>query len=288
MLFRSPAYRNVSKTWQECNWLQALEGGVDTSHLGFLHHGLSYKAYGQLSKDDPTSFRLRAQAPVIELDDTDYGYRYAGIRDLGDQGIYVRGYHFVMPWTQIRPTQATTRTSPTGERIARWQATIGGHFWVPMDDYNCMVWNWDYSYGGEPLDEEERNDSSAGIKHVDPENNFRKRRNIDNNWMIDREVQRTKTFTGIPGINTQDHAMQESMGPIADRTLEHLGQTDRAIAVMRRLLIDGMDAVEAGRAPAGLGDSYYRLRGMEKLITSGKSWREELVPLMLQSSNATP
>jgi phthalate 4,5-dioxygenase oxygenase subunit len=277
-----PSHRLVSKTWEECNWLQALEGGLDTSHIGFLHHGLAHRAFGTLKSDDPVSFRLRSQAPLIELDLTDYGYRYAGIRPLGEQGNYVRGYHFVMPWTQIRPTQATTKQSPTGERIPVWKTTVGGHFWVPMDDHNCMVWNWDYSFG-EELDEDDRNDNSAGPKHVDAENNFRKRRNIDNNWMLSREMQRDKTYTGIQGINTQDHAAQESMGPIMDRTIEHLGQTDRAIVVLRRLLIEAANKVTEGGNPIGTGDSYYKVRGMEKMIEPGRDWRDELLPLMYQT-----
>ncbi|HEY4134665.1 MAG TPA: Rieske 2Fe-2S domain-containing protein [Alphaproteobacteria bacterium] len=280
-----PSHRMISKTLEECNWFQALEGGVDTSHIGFLHHGLANKTFGTLSKDDPTSFRLRAQAPVIELDTTDYGYRYAGIRDLGDQGNYVRGYHFVMPWTQIRPTQATTKIGPNGERQPIWKTTVGGHFWVPMDDENCMVWNWDYSYGNEGLDEDDRNDNSSGPQHVDAALNYRKKRNLDNDWMLDREVQKTKTYTGIRGINTQDHAVQESMGRIMDRTIENLGQTDRAIVVMRKLMFDSADAVEAGGSPIGANDSYYRLRGMEKLIEKGKTWRDELLPLMNNESN---
>lgn len=281
-----PSHRMVSKTLQECNWLQALEGGVDTSHLGFLHHGLAYKALGNLSKDDPVSFRLRARAPLIELDVTEYGYRYAGIRPLAEQGNYVRGYHFVLPWTQIRPTQATTRTLPSGERQPVWKTTIGGHFWVPVDDTNCMVWNWDYSYGNEALDEEDRYDASAGPENVHYDQNFRKKRNIDNNWLIDREVQRTKTFTGIKGINTQDHAVQESMGPIMDRTQEHLGSTDRAIVALRRQLFAAVEAMNAGRDPGGLDDGYYPLRGIEKLIPPGKEWRDELLPAMYQTGTA--
>jgi phenylpropionate dioxygenase-like ring-hydroxylating dioxygenase large terminal subunit len=273
-------HRMVTKTWQECNWLQALEGGVDTSHIGFLHHGLAMKVHEKLSKDDPLSFRLRAQAPRIELDVTDYGYRYAGVRDLGPDGNYVRGYHFVMPWTQIRPTQATWRVNEAGERKPVWRTTIGGHFWVPMDDGNCMVWNIDHSFGNEPLDVDDRDDNSAGPKHVMEDQNFRKRRNVDNDWMIDREVQRNKSFTGIQGINTQDHAVQESMGRIADRTLEHLGQTDYAIATLRRQLLNAVKAIEEGRDPAGTGESYYQLRGMEKLVSPSKDWREDLLPLM--------
>jgi len=278
----SPAHRNVSKTLQECNWLQALEGGVDTSHIGFLHHGLAYKAHSNLSKNDPLSFRLRAQAAVIELDVTDYGYRYAGIRALGDDGNYVRGYHFVMPWTQIRPTQATS-TMVDGVRTPVWKTTIGGHFWVPMDDHNCMVWNWDYSYGNEPLDEEDRDDNSAGPEHVYEDQNFRKKRNIDNDWMIDREVQRNKTYSGIRGINTQDHAVQESMGSIMDRTHENLGPADKAIVITRKLLLDAIDKVSGGSMPPGTGPSYYPLRGMEKLVPPDKAWRDVLLPLMNQT-----
>ena len=270
----------ITKTWQECNWLQALEGGLDTSHIGFLHHGLAAKVNANLAQNDPLSFRLRAQAPKIELDETDYGYRYAGVRDLGEDGNYVRGYHFVMPWTQIRPTQATWRISPEGERTPVWKSMIGSHFWVPMDDHNCMVWNLDYSFGDEPLDKAGRADSSAGPEHVDEHLNFRKKRNIDNDWLIDREVQRTKSYTGIAGVNTQDHAVQESMGPVADRTREHLGQTDQAIAALRRALSSAVELVEQGDDPPGLSESYYQLRGMEKLVPVGKSWRDELLPLM--------
>jgi phthalate 4,5-dioxygenase len=274
------SHRAVSKTWEECNWVQALEGGVDTSHIGFLHWGLAGRTNAKLSSEDPLSFRLRAQAPSIELDITDYGYRYAGIRPLAEQGNYVRGYHFVMPWTQIRPTQATTRTTPAGERQPVWRTTIGGHFWVPMDDENCMVWNWDYSFGNEPLDDVDRKDDSAGPDNVHEDENFRKKRNRDNNWLIDREAQRRSTFTGIRGVNTQDHAVQESMGRIMNRAIEHLGQTDRAIVVARKLLFDAADAVAAGGDPPGIGDSYYHIRGIEKLVPRGRAWRDELLPLM--------
>jgi phenylpropionate dioxygenase-like ring-hydroxylating dioxygenase large terminal subunit len=280
------SHRNVTKTWQECNWLQGLEGGVDTSHVGLLHFGLAEKEYGDFSKDDPTGFWRRSQSPTIELDFTDYGYRYAGIRPLGEQGNYVRGYHFVMPWTQIRPHQAKTKVSPSGERLPVWKTTLSGHFWVPMDDENCMVWNWHYSFGDEPLEDEERYNEAAGPENVDESNNFRKRRNKDNNWMIDREMQRTKSFTGIRGVNTQDHAVQESMGPIMDRSIENLGPADRAVVVARKLLLDAIDAVGKGADPLGTGESYYPLRAMEKLIPPGQAWRDELLPLMYQTEAA--
>ena len=226
--------------------------------------------------------QLRAQAPELEVDTTDYGFRYAGIRRLGEQGDYVRGYHFVMPWTQIRPTQAQGSGGAEGRKV-EWKSTVGGHFWVPMDDENCMVWNWDYSFGEQPLSAEDRYDSSAGPENVYEDQGFRKKRNKDNDWLIDREVQKHKTYTGIRGVNTQDHAIQESMGPIADRTTEHLGSVDRAIIVARRLLLQAVKSVQAGADPPGVAPSYYRLRGIEKLIPQGADWRAELLPQMYQA-----
>jgi phenylpropionate dioxygenase-like ring-hydroxylating dioxygenase large terminal subunit len=274
-------HRHVTKTWEECNWLQALEGGLDTTHIGFLHWGLSEKAEGKLPQDDPRGFRLRAQAPEIDVDLTDYGFRYAGIRHLGQQGDYVRAYHYVMPWTQIRPMQAmSARRTKSG--TVEWRTNIGGHFWVPMDDENCMVWNWDYSFGEKPLLEEDRGRDSAGPENVYEDQNFRKKRNKDNNWLIDREVQRTKTYTGIYGVNTQDHAVQESMGPIVDRTKEHLGTSDKAVIKCRQLLLQAIETVRAGGDPPGVGPNYYKLRAIEKLIPKDADWRTELLPAMYQ------
>ena len=269
-------HRRISKTWEECNWLQTLEGGIDTAHIGFLHHGLAERN-GPLSHDDPRSFRTRAQAPDLELDLTDYGFRYAGIRDLGEQGIYVRGYHFVMPWTQIRPTQAQSALE-TAEGVARWKTSISGHFWVPMDDENCMVWNWSYSYGEEPFSSRYGGDINLGAGEAA----FRKPINYANDWLIDREVQRTETYTGIDGINNQDHAVQESMGRIVDRTWEHLGSTDKAVIAARQLLVRAASTVKNGGDPAGVGTEYYKLRGIEKIIQRNAPWRDELLPEMYQ------
>ena len=80
------------------------------------------------------------RAPILEVDVTDYGYRYVGIRPLDEDKTYVRSYHFVMPFTQIRPQQLG-RALGGGDRT-----NIAGHIWVPIDDENCMVYNWMYSY----------------------------------------------------------------------------------------------------------------------------------------------
>jgi phthalate 4,5-dioxygenase len=91
-------------------------------------------------------------------------------------------------------------------------------------------------------------------------------------------VQRTESFTGIDGINVQDRAIQESMGPIVDRTKEHLGPADKAIIHMRRLLRQAVKTVEEGGTPAGLAPSYYPLRAALEVIPRDADWRRILAP----------
>jgi phenylpropionate dioxygenase-like ring-hydroxylating dioxygenase large terminal subunit len=262
------SHRHVSKTWEECNWLQALEGGLDTVHVSFLHRALS----ADTTKPATSGYWLWSTAPKLEVELTDYGYLYASIRSKGAEGSYVRTYHYVMPFHQLRPHQFSA-----GGRGPR-RPIIPGHVWVPMDDKNCMVYNWVYSFGEEPLNEDDRLERSTGNGpgYVDPKANFRKLRNKDNDWLIDRKVQKTETFSGIEGINTQDHAIQESMGPIVDRTQEHLASTDRAIFAARRLLLQAVKTVQEGKDPPGLGPSYYRIRAIEEILPNGDLWGEAL------------
>jgi phenylpropionate dioxygenase-like ring-hydroxylating dioxygenase large terminal subunit len=265
------SHRVVSKVWEECNWVQALEGGIDTSHAPILHRAIGAGAIGIAT----SSAFVRSKAPNVEVDVTDYGYRYAGVRELDEDQQYVRGYHFVMPFTQLRPQAIVIDGSDEARMV------IGGHHWVPIDDENCMVWNWHYSFGEDPLSEEERNIDAGGNgpRHVDARDDYRAVGNPRNGWLVDREVQRTQTFTGIDGINAQDRAVQESMSPIVDRSREHLGPADRAIIAARRLLIEAQQAVADGAAPKGI-DSYFHLRAIEKIFARSTPWRDVLLPDM--------
>ena len=226
-------HRHVTKNIQECNWLQALEGGIDSAHATILHRTLRIDTpHAGLRVDSP---HVRGKPPELEVDITDYGYRYAGIRSLGDEGNHVRAYHFVMPFHQIRASQRGYRgqAGPVG-------FLASGHMWVPMDDHNVMVWNWDLSYD-DPIDEEERTDMDRGYGRG-PEHmleSFRTRVNRDNNWMIDRSVQKTETFSGIDGVNAQDVAVQESMGYVVDRSRENLSRTDMAIIYAPETVVAG-------------------------------------------------
>jgi len=137
------------------------------------------------------------------------------------------------------------------------------------------------------LSERERQGGGGnGPQYVDYANEFRAKGNPRNNWLIDREMQRTATFTGIDGINAQDRAVQESMGPIVDRSLEHLGPADKAVITARRLLIEAVKTVEDGGVPKGVADSYYNLRAIEKVFTRGIPWRDVLDPEMYLKTQA--
>ncbi len=258
-------HRAVSKCIESCNWLQALEGGIDTSHFTILHRALKRNALQPgIQPGDPG---MRSGAPTLEVDVTDYGYRYYGIRPLGDQN-YVRGYHFIMPFTQLRPP------GPDKEEVH-------GHYWVPIDDETCMVWNFYYSYGKDPIGnrEAEGNSGNAYGSHVDPKT-FLPVRNRANGWMLDRQMQKTETFTGIDGINQQDRAVQESMGRIVDRTREHLGPADRAVVATRRLLLEAIDAVAHGQEPRGVSPAYYEAIAAEAVLPKSEDWRADILPRM--------
>jgi len=162
---------------------------------------------------------------------------------------------------------------------------------VPIDDDNCMVWNWTYSFNDQPLSEKERTGegSANGWPNVDPDNQYRAKGNVRNDWLIDRDVQRTDTFTGIDGINAQDRGVQESMGTVVDRTREHLGPADGAIIAARKLLIEAARAVAEGDDPRGAHTtSYYNARAIEKVFDGTLAWRDVMLPEMYPEEQPEP
>src|ERR1700691_5578124 len=104
---------------------------------------------------------------------------------------------------------------------------------------------------------------------------FTPKRNLVNDYLIDRQVQKTQTFTGIEGINTQDFALQEGMGPIVDRSQEYLGSSDRAIVTLRNVLLEAISAVERGEKAPGTDPATHRdIRPYDGVVPPGGNWRE--------------
>jgi phthalate 4,5-dioxygenase len=256
----------TSKRWQESNWLQALEGGIDSSHVSWLHSG-GLKSDPLFKGTKGNEYNLNDLRPFFEVAEADGGLFVGARRNAEDGKYYWRITPYVMPSFTIVP--------PRGDH------PVHGHFWVPIDDENCWVYNWQYAYDPKiPVSreyaEEHETMYGRGPGDVFP-GTFRLKKNLRNDYDIDRQLQKTQTFTGIVGINTQDMALQEGMGRIVDRSKEHLGTSDRAIIAMRQLLMEAMDAVESGEKIRGLDPADYRdVRAVDLMIPLGVEWREAL------------
>jgi phenylpropionate dioxygenase-like ring-hydroxylating dioxygenase large terminal subunit len=210
------------KILQENNYAQAIEGGIDSAHIDYLHGDLERYEKG------------RNRPPRIELETASYGFRYAALRNLGADTVGVRITPFVMPWTSFVP----------GE----YGATKIWHAWVPKDDGAC--WEFDIHYNeAKPYDKKLR----AYHWGFDVDPSGRKVRNLANWYQQDRELMKTTSFSGIFGVRVQDQAAQETMGRLMDRTQEHLGTTDMAVIAMRRILLNSAKALASGQEPIGLG-----------------------------------
>lgn len=256
----------ISKTMEACNFMQAIEGGIDTAHSSYLHN---------LDISNPNQLRVLDGHPKLDIEYTDYGYRYASLRRVGDGKTYLRVYQFVMPFQQMRASTIDFYGQPYS------MPTVAGHIWVPVDDVTTVVFNWAYAPDeSSPISDEQwaGYEERFGRSAADflPGTSWL-RRNASNDYLIDRDVQRHKTFTGIEGINTQDYAMQEGMGPICDRTKEHPGTTDRAVLAARRLLLEAADRVKEGQSPKGSDPVTCRaVRAAERIVAEGTAWQEAI------------
>ena len=259
-------HRFVSQTHEYCNYVQCVEGGIDTCHGSFLHNN---------DLSDLAAFHRIDRAPCLEVERTNYGFRYVGIRDIGEIGTYLRLYQFILPFHQFR-SQQIVRRKGKGSGGRAEIPIMKGHMWVPMDDHNTMIYNWMLAVDEDkPLNQEfiEEQENSGG-RGPEGETTVRHRTRA-NDWLIDREVQRSKTYTGIKGVNTQDLAVQESMGAIVDRSREHLGTSDKAIITYRRILLDVIRDFQNGSEPLGVDPRSYRhVRSADVVIPKDARWQD--------------
>lgn len=229
------SHRYATRHVQECNWLQALEGGFDAPHLTFLHGG----DHKDRTRDVVPSF--------YEVAQTDFGFIVATGREIVEDVVHWNLNVMLMPFHKI------ISTSPAA-----------AHMWTPMDDENTMLYSIDF-HPDRPLSdtELERARSGAWIHTENEHGTDHALRNRANDYMIDRRLQASgASFTGIKGFGTQDCAVQESMGPIIDRSRERLLIGDTAIVKLRRLLIQALRDRQAGGVTLGLDPASYRVRSL--------------------------
>ena len=247
------SHRFHSKRLEECNYLQALEGGIDSSHVGFLHSGeLRSDPLHHGSKG--SDYHLSDMKPKFEVRKSPGGLNIGVRRDAEDAQYYWRITPWIMPWYTIVP--------PYGDN------PLHGHAWVPIDDKNCFAWTFSY-HPARPLNELELDVMhKGGSLHVQQiPGTFRPVANRDNDYLMDRAAQEAGTaYSGVKGIALQDASLQESMGPISDRSRENLVMTDRAIGMARRQLRKAALDLENGKRPPGLDTDSQAVRSASFLL----------------------
>ena len=236
---------------RRCSYLQAIEGELDTSHVGFLHMGLIREQ--DSAGPQGTDLDVAERAVEYKVADTPSGLIAGGYRPAGKDRTYWRFANFHLPfWTQPPPC-------PLGsEAVAR--------AWVPMDDTHCMLFSITTetyllsntanamrppaSHIGVTFDYEFLPNSS------DWYGRWRLVSNKENDYRMDRDVQRQASFSGIEGLDVQDSAAQESIGAAFDPDREHLVPADLAVARIRRRLLAAAKALkETGAPPPGVDDA---------------------------------
>ncbi len=223
-----PSHVVITKVHEEANFLQGIEGSIDTSHLGFLHKAFVPGDWGL--HQGPS---IENPRPKLDIQETAYGFRYAAIRATADGKQNVRVTPFVLPFHTCVP--------------ARPGATVLFHAYVPRDDFSNWAYDIRYRIEG-PIDMEEHRHRESSLD-LNPD--FTKAGTYSNKHRQDREAMKTKNFSGIRGVKNQDYAVVESMGPIVDRTKEHLGASDAAITASRRVLLRAIQAVAEGQDAPG-------------------------------------
>ncbi len=266
---------NAGMIQRDCNYLQAIEGEIDTAHFGYLHGG--HVDVDRLDENEPLYHTVTIRAPKYQVRDAPWGTQYGAYRSAGPGRTYWRFANFLFPfWTQ----------APNGE----FDSHAHGRAWVPIDDHHCMyvfIW-WKRARAANSLPQPAYRDGTpiggTGRSNrllpntTDWMGRWRMADNEANDWGLDRGAQHSGAiYSGIDGIHLQDQAITESMGPIVDHTLEHLGPSDQMITRTRRRLLMAARALrDQGTLPPGIEDPgiYHGARSGYFVSDDQRSWQE--------------
>jgi phthalate 4,5-dioxygenase len=270
------------KDYQNCNYLQALEGGIDPAHGAFLHgpvhsrpladttalraHGTGFGGDRDIGGTFRVAFATGQRTPLVEMAATDYGIMVVGRREATKPSSYLwRINHFLMPFYTMAPGD------PDESYLC--------HMWVPVDDEHHINWRPQWN-PFRPLTQEERR--SYVYEHLPPSSepygDIRLAATKANNYFMDWQIHKTRMF-GIPTIHLEDVAITESQGAICDRTKENLTQADMAVEAARNKLMDAARALkDRGILPTGLRNPaiYSGVRGTSLTLPKEISWVEAM------------
>jgi nitrite reductase/ring-hydroxylating ferredoxin subunit len=236
------AYTFAFKGYWDCNWLQALEVGIDPAHASWLHKYFEDEDpaanYGRQFRGTPSDSELpiskvlrEYDRPEIRVEKTEFGMRLQTLRKISDAQTHIRVTNILFPQAFVIPMNA--------------EMTIT-QFHVPVDDTGCYWYSIFTSFGA-PVD---KDTMRAQRLKTYPAPDYKPVFGRANGWGFDAAEQQSKTFTGMGfDINIHDQFACESQGPIANRTRENLGSTDKGIVLYRRLLLDSIKKIQNGERP---------------------------------------
>jgi phthalate 4,5-dioxygenase len=242
------AYTFAFKGYWDCNWLQALEVGIDPAHASWLHRFFEDEdpaaSYGRQFRGTPADSQMpiskvlrEFSRPEIRVERTGYGMRLQTLRRISDAHTHIRVTNVLFPQAFVIPMNAEMT-------ISQWH--------VPVDDTGCY-WYAIFTSFGAPVDKATMRDQRLKTY---PAPEYKPIHGRGDGWGFNAEEQRKQTFTGMGfDINIHDQWACESQGPIQDRTRENLGSTDKAIVLYRRLLLDAIRKNEAGELTVDVGAS---------------------------------
>ncbi len=248
------------KVLQESNFVQGIEGGLDPIHVQFLHRQLDGSRLKQ--RNVALGGALDMPPDLYNLD-TPYGFLSGAIRGHADSARqYVRVTPFMMPWWTIVPFPVPEVGTGRGTQA---------HAWVPLDDEHCWVY-YIYFDPYAPIDRATIDGIFGWSSLLGP--GYVKRANAANLYQQDRELMRTTNYSGIANVVLQDLAINETQGPIYNRSKEHLGTSDVSVITLRRRMLQAVRAFEDGHEPMGLGadTDYAAIRAVALAMPADIPW----------------
>jgi len=249
-----PSHVVVTKFFLECNYFQALEGDCDTSHTAYLHRG--NRGGGLALQEDPS--------PRFEIDSTWCGIRSSAARRVEPDQENVRVSTFAMPFIGSVPVGKYINGKLDGFLVV---------YQVPSDD--ICTWRYNFRFKrSEPMTKEEHD-----FDHFQIGAEYKLTANRHNEYLLDRQKQKSTNYTGIDGFATQDACVTESMGAIVDRTKEHLGTSDTYVIALRKFLIEAIKNFQKGIEPPGSvfdpsQNDYSATNCTSVTIPVGEAWKQ--------------
>jgi phthalate 4,5-dioxygenase oxygenase subunit len=260
----------ISWNRQECNFAQAIEGGIDSAHSNFLHSSLDayWRTDGWVEQGKRSGvlrdiYHARDQHPKFFAEDTDYGVATAARRETGEDNHYWRYNLFLLPFYTMPPSGAKSKFF---------------HAFVPIDNHTSARWSFVWNLD-RPIPRSDRQLWGRGYgihSELIPGVEHRPVRNEENHYLIDRDMQKNVNFTGIAILADEDYSVQESMGLVTPRQNEHLGTTDVGIIKSRRRLLKESTALQDGTEPfSAANGSVYHARAGDVLLDKNAEWLED-------------